>query len=373
MRRARGTFDLVIVIPDLTLGGAQRVVTSLASSLVRRGVRIQVVTIAAAQANEFRQAEGVARLALGEDRASTTPGSALWNNARRIRVLRRAIRSSGARVVLSLVGGTNILAVAACANLPVHVVISERNDPSRQSLGRPWDWLRRRVYRHASVVTANSAAAIDAMRSYVPDRKLALVDNPVPEPPPGPAVPRQPIVLAVGRLEHQKAHDVLITAFARVAPAFPEWRLQIVGSGSLESALRLQAGEHQVANRILWQSPVSDIWRFYRAASVFAFPSRFEGTPNALLEAMSAGLPSIISDSVPGALTLVSDGREGKVVPVDAVEPLADALRALMGDEALRERMGAAARRRVAGHSGDAILARWISVLRLDSVVRHPA
>lgn len=368
-----GAFDLVIVVPDLSLGGAQRVVTSLAAGLTRRGVRTQIVTIAAVQANEFPQSAGVARIALGEDRASKTLWSALRNNVRRILALRRAVVQSGSGVVLSMVGGTNILAVAACATLPVHLVISERNDPSRQSLGRLWDWLRRRVYRYASTVTANSAAAIDVLRSYVPERKLALVDNPPPELPPGAAVPREPIVLAVGRLERQKAHDVLIAAFARIAPTFPEWRLQIVGSGSLETTLRRQASDLQVADRIHWQPPVPDIWPFYQRASVFAFPSRYEGTPNALLEAMSAGLPSVISNTVPGALALVSDGREGRVVPTDAVEPLASALGELMRDGPLRERLGMAARSRVSAHSSDAVLARWISVLRLASVVRRPA
>lgn len=94
-------------------------------------------------------------------------------------------------------------------------------------------------------------------------------------------------------------------------------------------------------------------------------PSRLEGTPNALLEAMSCGLPVIVSNGAPGLLELVEDGVTGLVVPVNDAAALAAALRRLASDGELRSRLGEAARARVSEHALPRAMAAWESIVGL--------
>ena len=98
----------------------------------------------------------------------------------------------------------------------------------------------------------------------------------------------------------------------------------------------------------MWAGQVQDPAPWYRTARIFALPSRYEGTPNALLEAMAAGLAVVVSDASAGALEFVTDGETGLVVPAEDDRALAAALRRLIGDGDLRRRLGDAARRRIA-------------------------
>jgi glycosyltransferase involved in cell wall biosynthesis len=100
-------------------------------------------------------------------------------------------------------------------------------------------------------------------------------------------------------------------------------------------------------------------------ASIFALPSRFEGMPNALLEAMAAGLPAVVSDASPGPLEMVSDGVHGCVVPREDWQAFAKALERLMRDEALRQRYGDAARAKLRSLDWGVVEPHWRSVLAL--------
>jgi glycosyltransferase involved in cell wall biosynthesis len=279
--------------------------------------------------------------------------------------LRGALKQAGAETVMSLIGVTNILTVLAGFGLGLRIVISERNDPARQSLGRAWDRLRRLLYRRADLVTANSQAAIAALAAYVPRQKLVYLPNPLPPQAAEASLSAACVVLNVGRLTAQKAQDVLIDAFAMVAPGHPQWRLELLGEGEAEAALRNQAEALGVSPRVRFEGLSKDPWGHYREAGIFVLASRFEGTPNALLEAMSCGLPVIVSDAPGGMRDLVEHDVTGLVVPADDVTALADALRLLMTDGERRRRLGEAARKYLSEAGLDRAMATWEHVLGL--------
>jgi glycosyltransferase involved in cell wall biosynthesis len=116
---------------------------------------------------------------------------------------------------------------------------------------------------------------------------------------------------------------------------------------------------------VVFEGFQTDPVRFMARASVFVLPSRFEGMPNALLEAMAAGLPVVVSDASPGPLEMVDPGVHGLVVPSENVEALAEALGRLMVDSELRERLGRAARQRLRSLDWDVVEPHWRSVLAL--------
>jgi glycosyltransferase involved in cell wall biosynthesis len=141
--------------------------------------------------------------------------------------LRNLLREIEPDVVLSFLGATNIITIAAAKDLPSRVVISERNDPSRQQLNPPWEGLRPLIYPVADVVTANSHGAVEHLQGYCASTTLAYVPNPVVIPDEG-SRQQGNSILFLARLVHQNGPDILIDAFARFVKDNPDWSLEIV-------------------------------------------------------------------------------------------------------------------------------------------------
>lgn len=404
--------DLILVCPHLGDGGVQRVVCTLANAWSRKGRKICIValyneptvydldpSVRLIRASEYPLVKLLEPVRTLFDKGAYVAGpffrklfpfsqgpadSKLWKILEglsaiflpliyipmhiRARALRSVIEETGAPTVIGLCGSTNIMTVLAARSLPCRIIISERNDPRRQRLMFPWNPLRPIYYNGADVVTANTRGALEAMRSYVDAEKLVYLPNPLFLPEAsnhgtGRQLSSEPSILIVGRLHHQKAHDVLLDAFARLPSDLTPWRLSIVGQGDREGELREQAAALGIADRVDWHGQVSDPFAFYRSAKIFTLASRHEGTPNALLEAMSCGMPVIVSDSSPGPLELVEHDVSGLVVPVDDAEPLASAIDRLARDPGLRERLGEEGRRRASAYDLPKSLATWERLL----------
>lgn len=147
------TADIALVISDLGDGGAQRVLVQLAAHWSGAGRSVTIITQAGPESDFFDIPNGVRRMAAGGLGPSPNLVQRLFANLRRIRLLRRAMRDTGAPIVVSFVGRTVIATIIAHLGLPMRLIISERNDPRRQSLRPAWDILRRVLYRRADVVT----------------------------------------------------------------------------------------------------------------------------------------------------------------------------------------------------------------------------
>jgi glycosyltransferase involved in cell wall biosynthesis len=287
-----------------------------------------------------------------------------------VRALRRILVRVNAPLVVSMGTQLNVVTLVAAKGLGRRVVISERGDAKSMRLNWLWGGLTARLYRRADLVTANSRALVRHMREFVSDDDLAFVPNPMwVERGHGSDrdydKPAAPMVLCVARLVLDKAQDILLDAFALCSREFPECRLALVGEGQLEAKLRAQAERLDIAEKIDWCGLVRDPLPYYNAAQVFVLPSRVEGTPNALLEAMGCGVPVIVSDGTPGLLEVVEHGVTGLVVPVNDAVALAAALRLMLSDARLRRRLGMAARERVLEYELSQSLASWEAALGL--------
>jgi glycosyltransferase involved in cell wall biosynthesis len=177
----------------------------------------------------------------------------------------------------------------------------------------------------------------------------AVIPNAVPPPPPR-ADPRairaewgldpaSTLVISVGRLVPVKNHELALAAVARL----PETSLAIVGGGPEEEALRARAVSEGVADRVIFAGPRPDAWSLMGAADVAILTSRGEGLPLTVLEALAIGTP-VVATRVRGVVELVEDEQSALLVPDDDPVALAGALRRLLEDHALGERLARAGR-----------------------------
>jgi glycosyltransferase involved in cell wall biosynthesis len=166
-------------------------------------------------------------------------------------------------------------------------------------------------------------------------------------------------VVAAGRLSRQKAFSRLITAFAHVVEAHPDWNLVIYGSGPRQEHLEEVIAELDLAGSVTLPGPTKDMGKALSEASIYALSSRFEGFPMVLLEAMSVGLPVVAFDCPTGPREIVEDRRNGLLIPDGDVDALAAGLIEMIEDDQLRRRCSEGAAETAARYSVPAIGARW--------------
>jgi glycosyltransferase involved in cell wall biosynthesis len=292
--------------------------------------------------------------------------------------LQQLVHQRRPRRLLAMLSRTNMLTCLAAWDLPIRVVVSERNDPRLQHLPFPWNRLRPLLYGRADVVTANTSGVQEVLRrSPVPFRRLELLSNPLPQaghhgdlPP---LVDRSREFLAVCRLVPQKGVDLLLAAFARMPETIRrQWTVRLVGDGPERAALEHQARELEIAHRVIFEGFQTNPTPYYLRAPIFVLPSRFEGMPNALLEAMGFGLVPIVTNASPGPLELVEDGVTGLVVTAGQPESLAMAMARLASDPALQDRCSAAAIALLHEHDWSRLDMIWREILDLPALIDAP-
>ncbi|MGE0315484.1 MAG: glycosyltransferase family 4 protein [Lautropia sp.] len=360
---------LAILIHSLSAGGAERVAVHLANGFAARRWQVALLTLEPAAGDFYAVDARVDRIGL--DVAGPAGGlvGALAGNARRLRAIRRALARGRYDAVLALTAEVSVLAILATRGLGLRVVVSERIHPPALRLGRAWHRLRRLVYPHADQVVVQTEDTRRWIERHTPGARARVIPNPVVLPLPG-AEPRLPpaqllgpdrrLLLAVGRLSPQKGFDLLIPAFSRIAADHPAWTLVILGEGAERTALEALVAAHGQQARVLLPGHAGNLEDWYRRASLFVLSSRFEGFPNALVEAMAHGCPAVAFDCPTGPRDLVRDGVDGVLVTAtDSADALSGALARAMGDDALRARLSSRATEVAARFDPDTILEHW--------------
>ncbi len=264
------------------------------------------------------------------------PDFVLCGKDRAARAALIARRLSGVRFALVMRPGTTV---------------SER-------VARRGAWTRWRAYRlirgtygAAAAVVGNSRGVVEDIASIagLPAARMHLIRNPVVMPRlaahaaapldhPWFAPGEPPVVLALGGLRRQKGFDVLLRAFAEVRGERP-CRLLILGEGHLRGDLERLAAELGVAEKVQLPGFDPNPYRYLARAALFVLASRWEGSPNALTEALALGTPVVATDCPSGPREILAGGRIAPLVPVDEPAALAAAMSAALdrpGDASLR-------------------------------------
>ncbi|MBB5122665.1 hypothetical protein AF335_04815 [Streptomyces eurocidicus] len=385
-----GARDLFLIGIDVdSMGGSQRVLHTLAQGFAERGHRVDLIGIRPSpEPHTFVADPGYRHTTLYAE-----PPAPPWRaesfaerlNPARVRAARSdrrerdrarerlAGRFAAAREGCVLIGSPWAAVWLEAVDRPHLKGVGQYHESFLQACHSE---NLRLILRHypeleKSVFLSESDAA-EFRRRRLPN--VTVMPNPLPFTPGEPARLDTRRVGAVGRLEEVKRLDRLLDAFAEATgaggPGPPDpagarpsagggWELHFFGDGPLEPELRARAGRLGVADRVRFRGSVRDMAAAYRELSVVALTSEREGRPMALAEASAAGVPCVGFDLSGGVRELVTDGRTGTLVPPGDTAAFTAALRALMTDDALRERYGRAAREHVTPLRLPAVLDRW--------------
>jgi glycosyltransferase involved in cell wall biosynthesis len=242
-----------------------------------------------------------------------------------------------------------LAARAAGAKLVLHEHFADPRMPAYQALADRL--LRGRT--DGAIAVSRSTREFLVRRRFVPEDRVRLIWNGAPldefaPVPPGRAarvrrelrLPDDALVVgAIGRLNAQKGHRVLLEAAARVLPRHPRARVVIAGDGDLRQELERQAGALGIAERVVFAGHRTDVPDLLGALDAFCISSLYEGTPLALFEAMASG-KAIVSTSVDGCREILEDGRTGLLVRPADPAALAEGLDRLLASPDLREALG---------------------------------
>jgi glycosyltransferase involved in cell wall biosynthesis len=360
-----------LFISSLGAGGAERAMSELAGGLIEAGWRVTLATMTSPDAvDRYPLKDGVRRVHLGNPPPAGGLLGKLRANAVRIRRLRAAMRAFAPAVVVSFMESNNVLALLAARPLGLPVVVAERTDPSLHLPHVPamWRWGRRRFYRRAAAVVAQTREAADWLQvecncpaTVLPNALRAL---------PAPTAAREDWIVSAGRLEPVKGYDIVLAAFARVAPELDGWRLVIAGEGRLRKDLQDRAAALGITGRVDWLGHRDDVERVLERASVVALASRYEGFPNVLLESLGMGAAVVATECRSGPSEMIDHDVNGLLVPVDDVEAMAAGMRRLATDPSLRERFGVHARSVRDTYAAPIIMQRWVALLTSAAALR---
>ncbi|NMO23073.1 glycosyltransferase [Pyxidicoccus fallax] len=245
-----------------------------------------------------------------------------------------------------------------------------REQPKRQL------WGLRLLYPRMSRIVACGHDSAKAFQALVPvkpeqlvvipnfvdgDKVRAAGEQPLPEW--AEPIYQKPVVIAVGRLEHQKAFDVLIRAHARMREAGVDHHLLILGEGSLAAELKALTQSLGVESSVFMPGFTPNPHALMRRAAAFALSSRFEGLPMVMLEALALGCPIVSTDCPSGPAEVLEHGKHGKLVPTEDPQALADALGRVVSDDVYRKDLSQRSRARSEELSADRALKAWESLL----------
>ena len=358
---------LTLVIPSLQCGGAERVMCCLANAWAEQGRDVTLLTLNREGPPAFSLHSSVKQYRLGLPAEPANLALTTFRQFTRIRRLRRAFRELKPDVIVSFLVHANVLALLAARGLKFPIIVSERADPKLYKIGPVWEALRRLTYRWADMLVCQTQSSLEWFQERY-QVNGCVIPNPVALLSGGEhhVSSRRNTdgntVIAMGRLSHEKGFDLLMNAFARIADRRPEWSLKIIGDGPLRSQLVEQCRQLNLASRVAFLGAVADPFPLLRSADLFVLPSRFEGFPNALCEAMAVGVPAISFDCLSGPAEIIRNGIDGVLVPPQDIDVLASALDGLMGDSARRKQLAMQAPAVLTRFSLPKILLMWEDV-----------
>lgn len=260
---------------------------------------------------------------------------------RLIRFIRKQVYRADPDVVLAFGDWFSPMVLLALYGTKYPVYISDRTSPDYK-FKFPIPQLKKWLYPKSAGFIAQTERAADFKRKQFGDKlNIKVIPNALREVKLYPEIQREKIILYVGRFAWEKGPERLIQAFAKI-PDKDSWQLQMAGSGPLLEPMKQLTKELGIDVSVKFLGKVEDVDHLFARSSIFVLPSVLEGFPNALCEAMAAGLPVVCFSSIPHE-AILTNKVDGVIIEDGKIEGLSDTMISLMHDENLRIELGAQA------------------------------
>lgn len=353
------------VIGSLSSGGAERVISTLSNELINK---YDIVIITFIKTVPFYKLNDSIKVIPCKE-SITTPKSifqSLSLNYQLVKGVSKIIKSEKINIVIGFITSANIVAVIAAKLNNIPSIISERNNPMIEDVSKFWVTLRNLIYPKTDKLVLQTEGIKKFYGNTIKPKKIVILPNPISRnllALKDNNIKKENIILTVGRLDKNKCHDLIINAFKNIK--VNGWKLLIAGTGPEEDNLKTLIKTHSLQDSIEILGKVKNIHNYYNRAGVFVFASRTEGFPNAILEAMCFGIPTISTDCDFGPSEIINDKENGYLIPVGNQEFMEKRLKSLINDDELRSKFSKNAIQSTEDFHCDAVVNKWDEVIRL--------
>lgn len=337
------------ITPSLTSGGAERVISELATYF-SNFQEFRVTVICLIKEKHFYK--------LPDNVTVVEPDFYHSNYSRLVftykiyRFLRNYLKNNRPDAQLTFGGKYNSFVLLASLGLGIKTYVSDRSRPTI-SYGKFLDRLNAVMYKKAAGIVAQTGKAKEEAQKKTGNKNIRIIGNPIKQMQVDNIVQKQKIIVNAGRFIKSKHQQVLAEYFAKVNDG--TWKLIYLGDGEYFEATKTRVKELGIEQFVEFAGTVKNIDAYYNKASIFAFTSTSEGFPNVLGEAMSAGLACISFNCVAGPSDLIQDGVNGFLVEEMNHEEYTEKLKKLMQNPELIKSFGQQARQSIQQFSSDNI------------------
>ena len=356
MNSVKNKMKIILYIDVMYRGGAQRVMSILANHLSKKHQVILITDFMSADSSlEYEIHENVKRLFLKKD----NKGNSIVKNVSRVRNLRKIVKDEKPDIILSFLGRPNIRMLLSTLGLKCKKIVSVRNDPKKE-YGCSFF---KKTMANLIFLLADGCVfqTSDASKYFYKktQKKSKIIFNPVDNKfyDIKPSENKKNII-TVGRLEPQKNHKLLSDSFEKIHKEFPEDDLILYGDGSLREKLEDYVKVKKISHRVHFMGNIDSVENVLSDAKVFVLSSDYEGMPNALMEAMAAGVACISTDCpCGGPKTLIQNENQGLLVSCNDITALVSSLKKILSSDF--QKIGINSRNRAKEFRTDKVLKEW--------------
>ncbi len=322
---------ILFIISNLSIGGAERVLSTLANHL---SLHHEVVIVKLDHKEPFYEIDNnIIIESLNLEKVNNTILKKVIHNFTLLSSIRKSIKKYNPNITISFMDKTNISVLLATRFLSNKLIISERTNYSAQK-NKLIRILRSIIYPLSDGMVVLSQYDYDKYHN-VKNKKIIFnplfIDDKV-------SSTKDKIIISVGRLWKGKAYDIFLEALARIdKELLDDWNVYIIGEGPERQKLEAIVDKLGLVKTVKFLGVKKNIVDYYQQASIFVSTSRSEGFPNTLSEALSLGCASIATDCITGPSELIKNEENGFLVEVDNINQISEKLEILIKDKSLRD------------------------------------
>lgn len=348
---------ITFVTASLEAGGAERILSWLANRFAADGATVNMLVMSPEKPPFYNIHPSIQLHYLkNKPEKAANPIVRQLKLIPKILKLRKAIKQTQPDYIVSFIDVTNLATLAAGLGLKKPIIVSERSSPADHKIGKLYESLRQKLYPFARKVVVQTPATA-AYFSHL--KNITTIPNPIPEPEyKKSSVNEIQKLISVGRLDRNKDFATAIEALALLKKDFSNISLTILGDGPEKDHLIALTRKQGLDDNVSIAGNSTEVIKQLSEHDCFVFPTRYEGFPNALAEAMSVGLP-VVASNIVGNHALVEDGENGLMFGVGDAADLASKVTSLCRNNTLANTLAHNAKHTTKNFGEDQIFAMW--------------